>query len=377
MTPGSVLGTWQPGDDPGQRQFAQLVESGQPSFTLENAEALSDLRVAYETWGQLNESRSNAVLVSHALTGDSHVVGPRGPGHLSVGWWDGLIGPGLAIDTEQFYVVCPNVLGGCQGTTGPSSMAPDGTPYGPRFPFITIRDQVKAEVALADHLGITRWCSVIGGSMGGMRSLEWSVGYPHRVERAVVLSVGAAASAEQIALSSLQIRAIEADPKFARGYYYGTNERPDEGLNIARGIGQLSYRTAQEFDIRFGRNAQGDEDPLRGGRYAVESYLEYQGDKLSTRFDANSYITLSQAMNSHDLGRGRGGVGTALRSVSANVTVIGIASDRLYPLSQQQEICDYLPGGEGPHVIDSVSGHDGFLLEIEAIGKIMRDSLQS
>ncbi|MEO9181632.1 MAG: homoserine O-acetyltransferase, partial [Acidimicrobiales bacterium] len=315
MTLGSIPGTWQPGDDPGDRLFAQLVERGQPAFTLENGETLSDLIVAYETWGTLNESRSNAVLVSHALTGDSHVSGPKGPGHLSVGWWDGLIGPGLAIDTDEFFVVCPNVLGGCQGTTGPSSQAGDGRAHGPRFPLITIRDQVAAEVALADHLGIIRWFSVIGGSMGGMRSLEWSVGYPQRVERAVVLAVGAAASAEQIALSSLQIRAIEADPTFANGYYYETGERPDEGLNIARGIGQLSYRTAQEFDIRFGRNSQGNEDPLRGGRYAVESYLEYQGDKLSVRFDANSYITLSRAMNSHDVGRGRGGIAAALRGV--------------------------------------------------------------
>lgn len=377
MTLGSLTGTWQPGDDPGHRQFAQLVERDQPGFTLESGEVLSELTVAYETWGELNESRANAVLVSHALTGDSHAIGPKGPGHPTVGWWDGLIGPGLAIDTDQFYVVCPNVLGGCQGTTGPSSAAPDGHPYGPRFPLITIRDQVASEVALADHLGITRWCSVIGGSMGGMRSLEWSVGYPDRVERAVVLAVGAAASAEQIALCSLQIRAIETDATFADGYYYETSERPDDGLNVARGIGQLSYRTAQEFDLRFGRTAQDDEDPLRGGRYAVESYLEYQGDKLSARFDANSYIALSRAMNSHDVGRGRGGVESALRGVRANVTVIGIASDRLYPLSQQQEISDYLPGDDKLHVIDSITGHDGFLLEIDAIGKIVKDSLQS
>jgi homoserine O-acetyltransferase/O-succinyltransferase len=377
MTLGSLPGTWQPGDDPGHRQFAQLVGRDQPGFTLESGATLSELTVAYETWGELNESRSNAVLVSHALTGDSHAIGPKGPSHPTVGWWDGLIGPGLAIDTDQFYVVCPNVLGGCQGTTGPSSAAPDGRPYGPRFPLITIRDQVAAEVALADHLAVTRWWSVIGGSMGGMRSLEWSVGYPERLERAVVLAVGAAASAEQIALCSLQIRAIETDPTFAGGYYYETDDRPDEGLNIARGIGQLSYRTAQEFDLRFGRHAQGDEDPLRGGRYAVESYLEYQGDKLSARFDPNSYIALSRAMNSHDIGRGRGGVESALRSVRADVTVIGIASDRLYPLSQQQEISDYLPGDGGPHVIDSITGHDGFLLEIDAIGKIVKDSLQS
>lgn len=377
MTLGSLPGTWQPGDDPGHRRFMRLVNDDQPSFALESGDELGELVVAYEKWGKLNPSHSNAVLVSHALTGDSHAIGDKGPGHYTGGWWNGLIGPGMAIDTNQFYVVCPNVLGGCQGTTGPSSRAPDGHPFGPRFPLITIRDQVAAEVALADHLGIARWFSVIGGSMGGMRSLEWSVGHPDRLERAVVLAVGAAASAEQIALCSLQIRAIESDPLFASGYYYESTKLPDVGLNIARGIGQLSYRTAQEFDLRFGHQPQEDEDPLRGGRYAVESYLEYQGDKLSARFDANSYIALSRAMNSHDVGRGRGGVESALRSVSAHVTVIGIASDRLYPLSQQQEISDFLPANNGPHVIDSITGHDGFLLEIDAIGKIVKDSLQS
>ena len=180
------------------------------------------------------------------------------------GWWDGLIGPGAAIDTDRFFVVCPNVLGGCQGTTGPASLAADGRPYGSRFPIITIRDQVAVEVALADQLGIARWAGVIGGSMGGMRVLEWCVGAPERVARAVVLAVGAAASADQIALCSLQIRAIRSDPAFHGGDYYDTAHRPVDGLSIARGIGHFSYRTGAEFEQRFGRDGPRRRGPAEG-----------------------------------------------------------------------------------------------------------------
>jgi homoserine O-acetyltransferase len=233
------------------------------------------------------------------------------------GWWDGLVGPGAAIDTDRYHVVCPNVLGGCQGTTGPSSLDSDGRPFGSRFPVVTIRDQVAVEIALADQLGIEQWACVLGGSMGGMRVLEWCIEVPDRVARAMVLSVGAAASADQIALSSLQIRAIRSDPAFHGGDYYETSRRPVDGLSIARGIGHYSYRTGNEFEKRFGHEAQGEEEPLKGGRYAIESYLQYQGEKLAKRFDPNSYITLSEAMNHHDVGRGRGGIGDALRRVQA------------------------------------------------------------
>ena len=226
-----------------------------------------------------------------------------------MGWWDGLIGPGAAIDTNRYYVVSPNVLGGCQGTTGPASWGPDGRPFGSRFPIITIRDQVAIEVALSEELSIERWSAVLGGSMGGMRVLEWCVAQPDRVQRAVVLAVDAAASADQIALCSLQIRAIRSDPAFMGGDYYLSGERPVDGLSIARGLGQFSYRTGAEFQSRFGRAPQEEEDPLKGGRYAIESYVQHQGEKLIERFDPNSYIVLSEAMNHHDLGRGRGGVG--------------------------------------------------------------------
>ncbi|HEX5588297.1 MAG TPA: homoserine O-acetyltransferase, partial [Acidimicrobiia bacterium] len=274
MTAGSVslpvTGAWQEGDDPGRRQFLTVDRS----FALEAGGALPEVTVAYETWGTLAPDRSNAVLVLHALTGDSHAAGPVGPGHLEVGWWDGTIGPGAAIDTDRFFVVCPNVLGGCQGTTGPSSIEPGaGAPWGSRFPRTTIRDQVALEVALADALGIDRWHAVVGGSMGGMRVLEWAVGQRDRVARAVVISVGAQATAEEIALCHVQMRAIRADPNWRGGDYYDAppGQGPHVGMSIARGIGQISYRSELELDARFSREHQGDEWPLDGGRYAVES----------------------------------------------------------------------------------------------------------
>lgn len=364
-----------PGLSPGGRLFVDLPRVTEGGLALEYGGRLPDLTVAYENWGTLNADHSNGVLVLHALTGDSHAAGPAGAGHPATGWWDGLIGPGLALDTDRYFVVCPNVLGGCQGTTGPASLAPDGAAYGSRFPIITIRDQVAVEAALADVLGINEWAGVVGGSMGGMRVLEWCVDYPERVRRAVVLAVGAAASAEQIALCSLQIRAIRNDPAFAGGDYYTKGAFPVDGLSLARGLGQVTYRTARELQSRFGRRAQAEEDPFKGGRFAVESYLQHHGDKLAERFDPNSYIVLSEAMNLHNVGRGRGGLQRALSQVLPEVTVAGIASDRLYPLELQEELARLLPGNRPVAVVQSAFGHDGFLLEVEQIGAIIAAAL--
>jgi homoserine O-acetyltransferase len=365
-----VTGAWRPGDPPGRRQFATLF-TDRP-LALRAGGALSSVNVAYETWGSLDSDASNALLVLHALSLDSHAAGPAEPGHLQLGWWDPLIGPGRAIDTDRFFVVCPNVLGGCQGTTGPSSTDPEtGQPYGSRFPVTTIRDQVAVEAALADHLGIARWHSVIGGSMGGQRVIEWAVKYADRVPRAVIIACGASATAEQIALCSLQIRAIEADPYFHGGDYYGSTDGPWRGLSIARGIGQVSYRSELELAQRFNRGHQNDEHPFEGGLYTIESYLEYHGEKLAHRFDANSYIVLSRAMNHHDVGRGRGGVADALAQVTAEVTIAGISSDGLYPLRLQHELADLIPRNKGVEVVQSIAGHDGFLTEHEAIGEII------
>ncbi len=344
---------------------------------LEAGGGLPSVRVAYETWGTLDEDRSNAVLVLHALTGDSHVVGPEGPGHLTGGWWQGLIGPGAPIDTDQWFVVAPNVLGGCQGTTGPSSAAPDGRPWGSRFPRITVRDQVAVEVAFADALGIDRWAAAIGGSMGGMRALEWAVAHPARVAAVLLLATGAAVTPDQIGTQSVQVMAIRSDPRFRGGDYYDApaGQGPHEGMGLARRIAHLTYRSETELDLRFGRDPQGTEDPLRGGRYAVQSYLDHHADKLARRFDAGTYAVLSEAMNSHDIGRGRGGVAAALARITARAVVAGVDSDRLYPLRLQEELAELIPTCDQLEVIGSPYGHDGFLIEIDAVGRLVRETL--
>jgi homoserine O-acetyltransferase len=376
MTSIPVTGSWRAGDPVGARQFAALFDD--VPLALEAGGTLPAVTVAYETYGTLAADRSNAVLVLHALTGDSHAAGEPGPGHPQGGWWDDAIGPGRAIDTDRFFVVSPNVLGGCQGTTGPSSIDPaTGRPYGSRFPEITIRDQVAVEAALADALGIESWAAVVGASMGGQRVLEWLVAHPGRARSGIVIACGAAASAEQIALCALQERAIRADPHFHGGDYYDAadGEGPWRGMAIARGIGQVSYRSEVELADRFDRAPQDLEDPLRGGRYAVESYLEYHGEKLARRFDANTYITLSRAMNHHDVGRRRGGVEAALATVDVPVTLAGISSDRLYPLRLQDELAAWLPNNSGVQVIDSVFGHDAFLIEHDIVSKIVANAL--
>jgi homoserine O-acetyltransferase/O-succinyltransferase len=372
-----ATGGWRPGDEPGRRRFVQLFS--EDPLVLECGGTLSGVEVAYETWGELDADGGNAVLVEHALTGDSHAAGPAGPGHRYRGWWDGLIGPRRAIDTDRWCVVCPNVLGGCQGTTGPASPAPDGRPHGSRWPRTTIRDQVAVEVALADALGIERWAGVVGGSMGGMRVLEWLVGAPQRLLAGIVIAVGAYATAEQIALGSTQNRAIRLDPRFHGGDYYDQPPGlgPHEGLGLARRIGHLSYRTELEVQTRFGRRPQEDEVPLAGGRYAIESYLDHHAGKLSRRFDANTYIALTEAMNHHDIGRERGGVAEALARVEAAVTVVGIDSDRLYPPYLQEEIAELTPSTRSFELIRSPIGHDGFLVEIEALTPMVRDALDA
>ncbi len=365
-----VTGAWREGDDAGHRRFLAAGD-----LALERGGSLPGLRVAYETWGRLDPDGANAVLVEHALTGDSHVVGPAGPGHPSPGWWEGLVGPGHAIDTDRWFVVAANVVGGCQGTTGPSSTSPDGRVWGSRFPFVTIRDQVESERVLADALGVRQWAMVIGGSMGGMRVVEWAVGHPERVARAVVLASTAAASAEQIAWCQPQLLAIRSDPHFFGGDYYGHERGPAEGMGVARRIAQVTYRSAAELDQRFGREAQAGEVPLGGGgRYAVESYLDYHAGKLARRFDANSYLVLTEAMNSHDVGRGRGGVTAALSRVRAKVTAVAVDSDRLYPADQSARLAESVPDGR-LETITSPCGHDGFLIEVDQVGRIVREVL--
>jgi len=357
----------------GARRFLDVGPVG-----LELGGRLDHVRVAYETWGTPDADLSNAVLVLHALTGDSHVVGAAGPGHPTPGWWDGLIGPGAAIDTRSWYVVAPNVLGGCQGTTGPSSGAHDGRPYGSRFPRITVGDQVAVEAALAERLGIRRWAAVIGGSMGGMRALEWVAGRPEQVASALVLAVGAVASADQIATQTTQNLAITSDPRWRGGDYHRARagDGPTAGLGVARRIAHLTYRTEQELQTRFGAEPQPGEDPLEDGRYSVQSYLDHHADKLAWRFDAGSYVALTDAMTTWDVGRHRGGTDAALASLTVPMVVGGIESDRLYPLHQQARIAETAPGTFGGlRTIASPFGHDGFLIERDAVFELVAETL--
>jgi homoserine O-acetyltransferase len=365
-------GAWREDDPVGERHF---VDVG--SVTTESGVEIPNVRVAYETWGTLNADRTNAIYICHALTGDSHVTGPAGPGHATAGWWEGLVGPGCDIDTDEWFVVCANVLGGCQGTTGPSSLAEDGRPWGSRFPVVTVADMVEVERRLSDALGIDTWALLLGPSLGGMRVLEWMVRHPDRVRGGLVLGSTAAVSADQIATHATQIGAIEADPCFQGGDYYGSadGEGPHQGMGLARRIAHLTYRTETELADRFGRDAQDGEDPFSGGRFAVESYLDHQADKLARRFDANTYIALTRAMSLFDLGHGRGGLDAALGSITAPLTVVGIDTDRLFPTRLQQQIVDLTPGADRLHLILSPFGHDGFLVEDEQVGVFVAHAL--
>ncbi|TFV56810.1 homoserine O-acetyltransferase [Mycobacterium sp. PS03-16] len=345
-------------------------------LTLESGVVLDDVSIAVQRWGDLSPTRDNVVMVLHALTGDSHITGPAGPDHPTPGWWDGVAGPGAPIDTDRWCVVSTNVLGGCRGSTGPASIAPDGRPWGSRFPAITIRDQVNADLAALAALGITEVAAVVGGSMGGARALEWIVGHPDTVRAALVLAVGARATADQIGTQSTQVAAIKADPDWCGGDYYDTGRAPYTGMEIARRFAHLTYRGELELDDRFGNDAQGAEDPADGGRFAVQSYLEYQGAKLVERFDPGTYVVLTDALSSHDVGRGRGGIRAALASCRVPTIVGGITSDRLYPLRLQEELAELLGGCAGLEVVDSLYGHDGFLVETEAIGKLLRRTLE-
>ncbi len=370
LTPASAA--WRESDPVGDRKFVDVGD-----LVTESGDLIPQVRVAYETWGTLNAARTNAIYICHALTGDSHVTGPAGPGHVTSGWWHGLVGPGCDIDTDEWFVVCANVLGGCQGTTGPSSKAPDGRPWGSRFPVVTVADMVEVERRLMDVLDIPSWALMLGPSLGGMRVLEWMVRHPDRVRGGLVLGSTAAVTADEIATHSVQIRAIESDPAFRGGDYYDApdGQGPHEGMGLARRIAHLTYRTDVELDERFGRAAQEGEDPHAGGRFAVESYLDHHADKLARRFDANTYIALTRAMSLFDLGRGRGGLEAALGSITAPLTVVGIDSDRLFPTRLQQQLVDLTPGADRLHLILSLYGHDGFLVEDEQVGVFVAHAL--
>jgi homoserine O-acetyltransferase len=372
-----------PGDLPGSRQFFEIPRP----LALDGGATLAGVTVAYETWGTLNADRSNAVLLCHAWTGDSHATGPAENGHPAPGWWEGAVGPGLAIDTRRWFVVCANVLGGCQGSTGPASPHPaDGRPYGSRFPVITVRDMVRAQARLADHLGVDRWHAVVGGSMGGMQVMEWAVMFPQRVGGIVPIATCTQASAQQIAWGAIGRRAIRMDPKWRGGDYYdaGPDDGPWEGLGTARMVAQVTFRSDNVFTDRFGRELA-DGATLHDGldlwqRFEVERYLDYHGDKLVRRFDTNSYLIIGKAMDLHDIGRGRSGLGAAISRVTSPALVMGISSDILYPTYQQRQIHELLlsEGTKSDYVeIDSPHGHDAFLINLDQVAPPIQQFLES
>ena len=365
-----ATGAWLAGDSPGDRQFTAVFD-----LALESGATLAKARLAYESWGELNPDHSNAILVLHALTGDSHTVGNSSKEHPTAGWWNGIIGPGLAIDTDKYFVITPNVLGGCQGSTGPSSLNNRGNEYGSNFPQLTIRDQANSFVELAAQLEIQKWFAIVGGSMAGMHALEMVIENPDVTERLAILAAPPYSTADQIALNTVQLEAIRSDSNFADGNYYGAKAGlgPHKGLALARRMALLNYRSPKELNERFGRSWQSKVSPLtEKGKYAVESYLDFHGNKFVRRFDANSYITLVSAMNSHDVGRGRESVEAALKTISCPTLVLGIDSDRLFPLAGQELIAKHISGelyGGELQVIQSEYGHDGFLIEIEEVGR--------
>ena len=367
----------------------QYIDLPEP-LDLDCGRQLYPIRVAYETYGTLAPARDNVILVCHALSGDAHAAGfaaapapsstrdgfraderDAGQGR-GLGWWDGMIGPGKAFDTNRFFVVSSNLLGGCRGTTGPSSIDPStGRPYGSNFPVITVADMVRVERALLKALGITRLASVAGGSLGGMQALEWAVRYGDDVESIIPIASTHALLPQGVAWNAIARSSITADPDWQGGHYYGTGRAPSAGMGVARMVGHITYLSATSLNDKFGRRLQSANDvryTLTEPEFTVESYLRYQADAFVKRFDANTYLYTSRALTYFDLARqyGDGQLATALRNVSARTLLIAFSSDWLYPPSGSEEIASALSSAGKDaeiHVIDAPYGHDCFLLE--------------
>lgn len=349
---------------------AQLLDVATPKdpLRLERGGVLERVAVAFETYGTLAEDGDNAVLVCHALTGSAHAAGV-GAREEVPGWWDPLIGPGKAIDTNRYYVVCANVLGGCYGTTGPASLDPaTGRPYGYKFPRYTMRDVVEVQRRLIDALGINSLRAVIGGSMGGMQALEWAATYPERVRAVVPIAIGARHSAWAIGLNEVARRAIMADPTWEDGEY-PLERQPEAGLGLARAIAMLSYRSFDSLESKFGRERI-------GAGFEIASYLNYQGVKLVERFDANTYLLLTLAMDEYDIAEGRGTPASVLRGISIPALVMGIDSDVLYPEREAKALADVMPNASYARIA-SPHGHDAFLIEFSQVSAHLRRFMAS
>ena len=334
---------------------------------LDSGETLSDITVAYETYGELNKEKSNAILICHALTGDAHAAGWH-EGDRKPGWWEIVIGPGKAIDSEKYFIICSNVLGGCKGTTGPSSINPKtGKEYGLDFPVITIKDMVKVQKKLVDSFKINQLAAIIGGSMGGMQVLQWMITYPNMMKKAIPIATSAMSYPQQIAFNAVGRQAIFSDPNWSNGNYYGTGKKPENGLSLARMIAHITYLSDESMDIKFGRGLQ-DKDEISYDftiDFQVESYLRHQGKAFVKRFDANSYLYITKAVDLFDLSVNNS-LSDGFKNVEAKVEVIAVDSDWLYPTEQNKEILTALNANDvevSYSEIKSNYGHDAFLLE--------------
>lgn len=346
---------------------------------MESGARLGPVTLAYETYGTPNENRSNAILILHALTGDAHAAGFH-EGGKEPGWWDNMIGPGKAFDTDKYFIVCSNVLGGCKGSTGPSSVNPKtGRPYGLDFPVVTIKDMVNAQHNLIDHLGINRLLSVSGGSMGGMQALQWVVSYPERVRSVIPIATTANHSPQQIAFNEVGRQAIMADPNWNDGDYYG-RELPAKGLGVARMVGHITYMSDVSMNDKFGRRFRSNAKPFKfSPEFEVEGYLQYRGDNFIKRFDPNSYLYITKAIDYFDLANGKG-IHELLKGITSRFLIIAFKSDWLYPAYQSQEIARAckLAGVEAIYCeLSSAYGHDAFLVEVEEQSRLIKHFLRS
>ena len=347
---------------------------------LAGGQGLGPVTLAYETYGTLSPARDNAILVCHALSGDAHVAGYHSPEDKTPGWWDVMIGPGRALDTNKYFVICSNIIGGCKGSTGPGSINPaTGRPYALSFPVITMEDMVQAQRALVDHLGIEVLHAVLGGSMGGMQALQWAVSYPERVRLVLPIATTHCLSPQAIAFDEVGRQAIMADPDWMGGEYYGKSI-PFRGLSIARMIGHITYLSDQSMHQKFGRRLQ---DKAEYGYdfvtdFQVESYLHYKGDSFVKRFDANSYLYITKAMDYFDLTRAYGSLREAFAKTKAKYLVVSFSSDWLFPPYQSRELVTALRQNGADVVYTDIKtdyGHDAFLLEAESLTKLLRGFL--
>jgi homoserine O-acetyltransferase len=349
-----------------ETQYYTFADST-PELELESGEKFGPITLAYETYGKLNSEKSNTILIHHALTGDAHAAGFH-DGDKDPGWWDNMIGPGKAFDTEHYFVVCSNVLGGCKGSTGPASINPiTGRPYGLQFPVITIKDMVNAQRHLIDYLGITKLLAVVGGSMGGMQALQWVVSYPDRVRSVIPVATTANHSPQQIAFNEVGRQAIMADPNWNEGDYYG-KDLPAKGLSVARMVGHITYMSDVSMSEKFGRKFKNTKQPFKfSPEFEVEGYLQYRGDNFINRFDPNSYLYITKAIDYFDLANGKG-LREVFKGISAPFLIIAFKSDWLYPAYQSQEIARAckLAGIDAIYCeLNSNYGHDAFLVEVD------------